>query len=334
MGAARKTRQEPAAHALPGVDYSMRPAPTLLILMLCLVTAAVARGQSSDLDRYRKELESRDKNNDGYLTEDETGGRTWSWLQRRAERYGQDRNADRYRIKKHVQARQKWEERQGRERQGESTPGSDPQARGFEPDATDPDAADPEAAGFSPAADRSDDRRRDESRDRREDRGSSERERAARYARGLLDRYDKNKNRVLERDEWRRISGSPEKSDANGDGVITLDELTARLEHNYRKRDGGDSSDRRSKRERSKRSRPEKKEGEQDERRSYRFTPPHERLPDGLPSWFRDRDQNGDGQVAMHEYSRSWSDSRAREFARYDGNGDGVITPAEAKDDR
>ena len=34
-------------------------------------------------------------------------------------------------------------------------------------------------------------------------------------------------------------------------------------------------------------------------RRTYRFTPASEKLPTGLPSWFKSQDKNGDGQVAM-----------------------------------
>jgi hypothetical protein len=31
----------------------------------------------------------------------------------------------------------------------------------------------------------------------------------------------------------------------------------------------------------------------------------------------------------MAEYSRSWTEAQVREFARYDANSDGMITPAE-----
>ncbi|MEM1304305.1 MAG: hypothetical protein AAGG46_05390 [Planctomycetota bacterium] len=53
-------------------------------------------------------------------------------------------------------------------------------------------------------------------------------------------------------------------------------------------------------------------------------------MPSGLPSWFRQRDENGDGQVAMHEYADKWSASRVRDFQRYDQNGDGLVTADEA----
>jgi hypothetical protein len=70
------------------------------------------------------------------------------------------------------------------------------------------------------------------------------------------------------------------------------------------------------------------KEGEK--RRTYRFTRPADHLPTNLPSWFKSRDANGDGQVSMSEYSRSWSSSMVSEFRRYDVNDDGIITAKEA----
>ncbi len=65
--------------------------------------------------------------------------------------------------------------------------------------------------------------------------------------------------------------------------------------------------------------------------RTYRFTRGADRLPaTGLPSWFKSRDANGDGQVAMSEYSRSWSDRTVSEFRRYDLDNDGIVTSKEA----
>jgi Ca2+-binding EF-hand superfamily protein len=68
-----------------------------------------------------------------------------------------------------------------------------------------------------------------------------------------------------------------------------------------------------------------------DERATYRATTVKERLAKekDLPSWFGTIDMNVDGQIAMAEYSTSWSDSVAREFNRFDLNGDGFITPKE-----
>jgi hypothetical protein len=65
-------------------------------------------------------------------------------------------------------------------------------------------------------------------------------------------------------------------------------------------------------------------------RKSYRFLSALERLPPGLPSWFREKDRDKDGQVMMSEWTTQWSDAAVAEFSSHDRNGDGVITPAEA----
>ncbi|MDA1051832.1 MAG: hypothetical protein O3C40_15305 [Planctomycetota bacterium] len=67
-----------------------------------------------------------------------------------------------------------------------------------------------------------------------------------------------------------------------------------------------------------------------DTRKSYRVKTVTERLPKGLPDWFARSDANADGQVAMAEFSTSWSDSVLKEFGQFDLNHDGIITPSEA----
>jgi hypothetical protein len=67
-----------------------------------------------------------------------------------------------------------------------------------------------------------------------------------------------------------------------------------------------------------------------DKRHSYRFSRGTDKLPTGLPSWFKSRDTNGDGQVSLSEYSRTMSESTVAEFRRYDSNDDGMITAKEA----
>jgi hypothetical protein len=63
-------------------------------------------------------------------------------------------------------------------------------------------------------------------------------------------------------------------------------------------------------------------------RKSYRF----KSTKDRIDNWkFSSRDANGDGQVSMSEYSRSWSERTASEFLRYDKDNDGMITAEEAK---
>lgn len=61
--------------------------------------------------------------------------------------------------------------------------------------------------------------------------------------------------------------------------------------------------------------------------RKYFVSP--SRLPPGLPDWFLKRDADGDGQLTLAEYSESGSASADKEFAGYDRNRDGLITPRE-----
>lgn len=65
------------------------------------------------------------------------------------------------------------------------------------------------------------------------------------------------------------------------------------------------------------------------EGKNYRFLSPHERLPDGVPEWFLEKDTDFDGQVKMAEFSSNWSESIVAEYTKYDKNFDGFITPAE-----
>ena len=58
---------------------------------------------------------------------------------------------------------------------------------------------------------------------------SSDEARIRRLAQGLLRRYDRNRSGVLEKEEWSRMRGDPEQSDANRDGILTEDELATRL---------------------------------------------------------------------------------------------------------
>jgi Ca2+-binding EF-hand superfamily protein len=67
-----------------------------------------------------------------------------------------------------------------------------------------------------------------------------------------------------------------------------------------------------------------------EKRRTYRFTPAAERMPTEVAATFKSRDVDGDGQVSMSEFSRSWSQRTVDDFRRYDLNNDGIITPQEA----
>lgn len=60
-----------------------------------------------------------------------------------------------------------------------------------------------------------------------------------------------------------------------------------------------------------------------------KFVVPAGRLPKGLPDWFLGRDADGDGQLSQAEFAPKPTQADLEEFARYDLNRDGVITPSE-----
>jgi hypothetical protein len=134
------------------------------------------------------------------------------------------------------------------------------------------------------------------------------------YAESMMRKYDENKNGMLEQDEWKQMGGGDHgAADRNGDGRLSLDELTLRFSGGGERR--GDRDERR-------------RDGDV-ERKSYRALTAVERLPKGIPDWFTKKDANADGQVAMAEYGTSWSDSELAEFQKWDVNNDGYITPDE-----
>ncbi len=208
------------------------------------------------------------------------------------------------------------------------------------------------------------------------------------YVKSLIEKHDKNGNKMLEGDELNALRPPASLADANGDKVITVDELMAKLaapssrsassstsssspsassstsaSRGPERRSSGDSDrDRDSERRdrgwssrydrdsRDRRSGDSAKtaanakrvymwtgtgganadEEKKADRKTYRFTPGNERLPTGLPSFFKSQDKNGDGQISMSEYSRTWSRSTVSKFEEYDLDGDGVITAKEA----
>jgi len=141
------------------------------------------------------------------------------------------------------------------------------------------------------------------------------------YAESLMRQYDESKNNMLEREEWEKMRAEHKSSDANKDGVITVDELTAHLTKYSAGGSGGSSFA----------ARGSSGDKTQLAKRSYRVSSPVERLPKGMPDWFLRNDLDADGQISMAEYATSWNDQIAAEFLKLDANGDGIITPSETQ---
>jgi Ca2+-binding EF-hand superfamily protein len=146
----------------------------------------------------------------------------------------------------------------------------------------------------------------------------------------------------LEKDEWSQMRERYSAADLNKDSVITVNELAQHLSNDNRGAGQATaSSGRNGGRERGNANPPTGRGAGSDARRSeaasakksYRFLSPAERLQETLPSrhrdWFLEKDQNGDGQVAMSEFTDAWSQLKVDEFTSLDLDADGVITPKE-----
>jgi hypothetical protein len=164
-----------------------------------------------------------------------------------------------------------------------------------------------------------------------------------RYATRLVRKYDGNGDGWLEQEEWRQMGGDPRDADANGDRLITLEELTQyvanySLRRKIRLRSPGPEiqfvfpllqthNDAVSLRQQGTTvpakpplARPTPKP---------RFHVPSADLPEGLPQWFVQRDTDGDGQVSLHEFTAKTPRADMSLFSRTDANGDGLLTARE-----
>ncbi len=107
-------------------------------------------------------------------------------------------------------------------------------------------------------------------------------------AKSIVDRYDFNRNDQLEPQEMAAVGISVAKVDYNRDGAIDSDELSQYLFNTM---------------EQAANARQE-----------------------AIPTWFFERDSNGDQQVLMSEFTDEWDDNTLSQFASYDHNQDGMIT--------
>ncbi len=155
-------------------------------------------------------------------------------------------------------------------------------------------------------------------------------QRVPEFAESILRRFDRNSSGRLERDEWGELRGNPDEIDRNRDGVITREELQAMAMNFGRRSDSGGNPGAPASASSEGSGKPtasgDGSSGAQP--RFVRFRRPHEKLPQGLPDWFVQRDKDEDGQIAMAEFAASWNDAVVAEFFRYDLDGDGIVTLA------
>ncbi|MEZ6134019.1 MAG: proprotein convertase P-domain-containing protein [Pirellulaceae bacterium] len=114
-------------------------------------------------------------------------------------------------------------------------------------------------------------------------------------AASLLGRFDSDRNGRLDTTEAQNIGIAPGLIDINRDGELSRSELQAYLS-DLQDEAGSDI--------------------------------------EGIPGWFYERDSDRDGQVAMAEYSRAWTDAEFAEFNALDINQDGLLTAKEVANSR
>lgn len=107
-------------------------------------------------------------------------------------------------------------------------------------------------------------------------------------ARSILERYDYNRNDQLEPQEMASVGIAVAKVDYDRSGTVSSDELSQYLFETM-----------------------ESKANTREE---------------AIPTWFFERDTNGDQQVLMSEFTDEWDEQKVEQFASYDNNQDGIIT--------
>ncbi len=133
-------------------------------------------------------------------------------------------------------------------------------------------------------------------------------EQISKSANDLLSKHDKNRNGVLDllNGEWSGLPFNAQTADKNKDGRLNRSEIIAAL--------GGKTTT----------SLGSAKSG-------VRVATAQDRMPQGVPAWYLERDKDKDGQLTLLEYANDQplTDAIAAEFEGLDKNNDGFITIAE-----
>lgn len=267
--------------------------------------------KQADIDRAKDTIRRYDRNRDGILDKEEIQRGRWIY----GNPLSQDKNGDgkltaaelslRYSITRTNEAKKK--AAGGGNDNNNQQAGNQPQQQG--------------------------DPRRSSSGDRRSRGGGppgQSGDRMAMFANSIMQRYDSNKSGVIEKEEWKNFRTDPSEADTNKDNKISKEELSGWMQKRFSGgqqqqeykpnpyREGGE-----------KYGETQKSSGSSSKGAGVRFLTPHERLPQGIPSWFINTDANLDGQVAMGEYTDKWNESVLKEYYQFDSNRDGIITPFE-----
>lgn len=146
--------------------------------------------------------------------------------------------------------------------------------------------------------------------------GMSQEEAMSKWAEAEFKNRDRNGDGKLNADEMpERLKDQLDRFDVNKDGLIDMAEFRGYMSSRMDRREEGEKTP----------ANPVVILVEEDlDRRPTVFRVG--KLPKELPKWFAELDTDGDGQIALFEWRVSKS---LEEFAEYDRNEDGLITPEE-----
>jgi hypothetical protein len=158
-----------------------------------------------------------------------------------------------------------------------------------------------------------------------------------RYVQKLWEQYDLNRDGILQQQEWQELRGQPARIDRDGDGVLTTSEMQQHVLNYAHGRylapprtalpphgDLTDLTDPTDPTDRPSTSLP----GDVPPQVKPYYVPERFRMR-GLPDWYVDRDANGDGQLALAEFTPTAEAQLVAQFERLDINHDGLLTPVE-----